>query len=437
MSNDKIRTLGFGSTLAIVLASVIGTGIFTSVGLVAEYVDNPTHILLLWGLGGVMTLCGALCYAELGTVFPKSGGEYNALRKLYHPSLGFLFGWTSVVLDFPAANALTAIALAKYLQHLVDVPTTVLAAILVTAVTMVHAFSCKIGSRFQNSTVWLKMGLIVVFLVIGYFYLNSEAPMYYETHFEKPAPIDKWMIALLYVSYTFTGWSLAIYITDKVKDPVKTIPKTMVWGSVIITVLYLVIVYLFVSAVRIDDLKGHLDIGYLFSEAVLGDSYGKRFFDFLIAITLLSALSVDIWIGPQVSMAIGRDFRMFRWLGKINKEGVPTRGYFIQLLISLGFIFSSNFESVLLMSEFATGLFVLLTIVGVFIIRSRPSNFVIPYKTWGYPVTPLVFLVLSGAISLYILTDNFTEAVTGVFLTCLGLVFYWANQKYFPEKVKE
>lgn len=408
------RRLGLGITAAIVVANMIGTGVFTSTGFQAISLHDPKTILFAWIVGGVIALCGAACYAELGTLMPKAGGEYVYLREAYHPALGFMSGWVSLTWGFSAAIATAAILFAKYLGTLatgIADPTSVkiVAIALIGAMTLMHSFDAKLGGRVQQVFTIMKVALIVVFIVAGFFSGNGDW-----SHFEsqgggpgKPHGFENiltkdFAISLMYVSFAYSGWNAAAYIAGEVERPEKTLPRSLLLGTGTVMVLYLLlnVIYFYAlpsSTLAHGDGGGPIaEVGNAAAVQLFGQSAGNLITS-LIAIALVSAVSAMVMAGPRVYAAMASDRALPSVLGKLNKRGVPMYAVAAQGVLGTIFVLFSELEQLMRFVGFTLAIFAALTCSALFVLRRRGLRG--PYRTFGYPVTPILFILVSAWIA--------------------------------------
>ena len=262
MSLKKISVI---TATNLVIANMIGTGVFTSLGFQVASISSDLALISLWVVGGVAALCGALCYAELATALPKSGGEYNYLSRIYHPSLGFLAGGISAIVGFPAPIALAALAFGKYVEvFLPGVPPVTTSLLIVWIITAIHLFGLRAEERFQNWSTFLKIVLILGFIVAGFFMANPQhldlAPSAGALAAMVSGPFAK---SLVFVMYSYSGWNAASYITEEVKNPAKNLPWALLGGTIVVTVLYVVLNFIFLLGTPKQILAGQVEVGLL------------------------------------------------------------------------------------------------------------------------------------------------------------------------------
>ncbi len=434
MVNRKKHTdtkLDFVGVTSFAVANMIGTGVFTSLGFQLMDIKSPFAVLALWVVGGLIALCGSLTYGELGAAMPRSGGEYHYLSKIYHPALGFLSGFVSITIGFAAPVALACMAMGSYLGVLLQISGTVIALIALITITAVHLWSVRAGSRFQNLFTFFKIVLIVVFVVFGLTYtpqLQNIALVPDSTSLREiisPA----FAVSLIYVSYSYSGWNASAYIASEVNNPQRNLPRSLFGSVLLVTSLYVMLNYTFLKTAPIDELSGQIEIGFISATHIFGD-VGAAIMSALIGILLISSISSMIFVGPRVTQVMGEDILLFRLFAKKNSRGIPVNAILLQFFISLLFIISGTFEQVVTYSGFILSTFTFLTVAGVFVHRRKFKTSPRPYKTWGYPVVPIIFLALTGWTMCFLIIRKTDEALLGMLTLLVGIAVYYLNRLY-------
>lgn len=410
------------------MSNMVGTGVYTSLGFQVGALPSGFVLLTLWLVGGICALCGALCYGELGAALPRSGGEYQFLSRSIHPSVGFLAGWLAVTVGFSAPIALAAMAFAKYTQSVgLTFDGKWLAAVVVTLVACVHLLEVKRSSLFQNGAALLQFSLVLFFIGAGFFTnVNTDLPFF-------PQPGDwsliqsaPFAISLIYVLYAYQGWNASSYLAGEVDRPSRTLPLSVMIGTLAVTGLYLALNATFLKVAPLSALDGKIDIGHVAASYIFGDLGGK-IMSGLISIGLISTISAMTWIGPRVAAAMGEDAKILSVLSRRSKNGVPYAALILQYLIILFFIFTSSFRQVLTYVQFSLTLSSFLTVLGLMILRYREPDLPRPYRAWGYPVTPLIFMGISLWVLIHVARSSPKESFAGLATLALGLVVYWAS----------
>ena len=334
------RLPGGGSTVsllvatAIVVADMVGVGVFTSLGFQVKDIPSGFSILLLWVVGGIVALCGVFSYGELGAMFPRSSGEYNFLSRAFHPAFGFVAGWVSATVGFAAPVALAAMAFGEYGKSVLpDAPPLALAVGVVWLVSLVQLTGVKHSGTFQLIATILKVVLIVAFLACG-FVIGTPQPVTFAPQASDFSHIISapFAISLVFVMYSFSGWNAATYIIGEMKMPERNLPRAMLFGTLIVLVLYVALNAVFLHTAPIDKLAGQLDVARISGSYIFGE-FGGRIVGAMICFGLISSISAMMWIGPRVMMTMGEDIpalRMFARRLDQRRAGlchpVPARG---------------------------------------------------------------------------------------------------------------
>ncbi len=424
------RTIGFVTACSIVIANIIGTGIFTSLGFQLADIQSGFALLMLWVVGGIAALCGALCYSELSAALPRSGGEYHFLSQIYHPALGFMAGFVSATVGFAAPIALAAMAFGRYLHGALDFGSPVLFSFAVVwLVALFHLKNLRLGSAFQNLSTLIKLLLVGALIAAGFF-VQPKQPIDF-----LPAPGDTmsifgapFAVALVYVMYSYSGWNAAAYITGEIKQPATNVPRSLLVGTGLVIVIYVLLNAVFLAATPAQELKGQLEVALIAGKHIFG-SNGGRLAGAVICLGLISAISSMTWIGPRVSMSMGEDHWLLRLLGRKNPHGIPTNAMVLQLLIVNLLLFTSSFESVVQYTQFSLLLCSLFTVLGVIVLRTKRPEIARPYRLWAYPLPPIIFAVITLWMMFYLLRWKTTESLAGLATAIVGLLLYFCAGK--------
>lgn len=439
---QDLRLVTLFTATCIAIANMVGTGVFTSLGFQVIDIQSGFSLLFLWLIGGIFALSGALCYGELGAAMPRSGGEYHYLSQIYHPVVGFLSGWVSITVGFAAPIAAAAMALGAYFssvflapplavtpgEYSSNVPLTLpitIATIAVIAISLLHCQNLKLGSIFQQAFTLLKVLLIAILILSGLFLATPQDVSFLPSTQDFPLIFSSpFAISLVYVTYSYSGWNASVYLASEIKEPEKNLPRSLLIGTAIVMVLYLLLNFIFLYSTPIDKMAGELEVGAVAASHIFGNSGGK-IMSLLIAFGLISSISSMVWAGPRVTQVIGEDIPFFRILAKKNRHGVPHYAILLQLGIVIALLITATFEAVIAYLGFTLTLSSFMTVLGVFVHRWRYPDASRPYRTWGYPVTPIIFLAISLWILIFLLMGKPIESLAGLATIALGLPFYW------------
>ena len=424
------RTVGFLTASSIVVANIIGTGIFTSLGFQLADIQSGFPLLMLWVIGGIAALCGALCYGELSATLPRSGGEYHFLSEIYHPALGFMAGFVSATVGFAAPIALAAMAFGKYFVGVFGVGSPVLLSfVVVWLVTAFHLGNLQVGSVFQNLSTLVKLLLIGALIGAGFFVHPKQPISFLPTRGDAMSIFGApFAVALVYVMYSYSGWNAAAYITGEIKQPEKNVPRSLLAGTGVVIVLYVLLNAIFLATTPVQELKGQLEVGLIAGKHIFGAN-GGRVAGAVICLGLISAISSMTWIGPRVSMSMGEDHWLLRLLGRKNPHGIPTNAIVLQLLIVNVLLLTRSFESVVQYTQFSLLLCSLFAVLGVMVLRETRPQIARPYRVWAYPLPPIIFSVITIWMMVYLLRWKTIESLAGLATAIAGFLLYFCAGK--------
>jgi APA family basic amino acid/polyamine antiporter len=429
-STQSARTISLLTATCIVVANMVGTGIFTSLGFQVGALPTGFAIMALWAIGGLCALCGALSYAELGAALPRSGGEYHFLREIYHPAVGFVAGWISATVGFAAPVAIAAIPFGTYLAGVVPgLNPLFLSLAVVWITTLVLLWDLRLGSGFQNTSTLLKVALILVIIAAGFYVKGTQPISFLPVRADRALIVSApFAISLYWVMYAYSGWNASTYIVGEVRNPARAIPLSLGLGTLLVTALYLGINAVFLRTTPAAEMVGKQEVGLIAGVHIFGEAGGKVMAVF-IALGLVSAVSAMMWIGPRVTVAMGEDLRALSWLARRNARGIPIRATLVQFAIVNLLILITTFQKVVNYVQFSLMLSSTLTVLGVIVLRWRRPDLPRPYRTWGYPVTPLIFLAVSGWMLWHLLEDSSTREASlwGLATAALGLLVYFLS----------
>jgi APA family basic amino acid/polyamine antiporter len=403
------RQLGLFPSTNIVIANMIGAGIFTTSGLLLAGLHNPILMMVLWAVGGIIAICGALSYGELGAAMPQAGGEYLFLSKLYNPLSGFLSGWVSFMVGFSAPIAASALGFSAYFCRAVPVLPAwldkagiisplwtgkLLAVSVILIFTFIHYRGIKYGAKIQNVLTGLKVILIITLLIAGFTSGKGDLSNFSKGGSVAPG-LAGWKtigLSLMWIMFAYSGWNASTYLGAEIKNPSKILPRSLLFGTGIVILLYLGINMLYIYGINPEAMKGVISVGGL----AMGNLFGRSadiLFSLLIAFALFSSLSAFIIIGPRVYYSMAKDGLFFKSAGKIHeKYQVPSNSILLQCIIAVIMVLSGTFEQVLTYMGFALGIFPILTVFGVMKLRrENPDAIRMP----GFPITQIIFIIAS------------------------------------------
>lgn len=417
------RKLGLFPLTNIVIANMVGAGIFTTSGLLMKDLHHAGVMLALWIVGGLIALCGALSYGELGAAIPRAGGEYAFLSRLFHPVLGFLAGWVSFFVGFSAPIAVSAIGFTEYIArafpsilhvgifgspfaqsilrflHVTneDALKKLYAILVIAAFTFLHTRGLELGARVQNFLTGMKILLIIALVTAGFAVGKGSL-----THLTASGGFDfgfggwKTMgLALMWIMFAYSGWNASAYVGSEVKNPARNLPRSLLLGTGVVVVLYVALNLFYIYAVPPAGMEGVVSIGGLAAGNLFGKS-AETILSILISFALFSSLSAFIILGPRVYYSMAKDGVFFKSLAKVNPRFcVPSRAIVLQGLIAVVLVLFGSLRQLLTYMGFSLGIFPILAVVGVFKLRRSGRSVV---KLPGYPVVPAIYILAGVSI---------------------------------------
>jgi APA family basic amino acid/polyamine antiporter len=425
-----VPTISTFTATAIVVADMVGIGVFTSLGFQVLEITSGFSLILLWVVGGIVALCGAFCYAELASMFPRSSGEYNFLRRSYHPAAGFLAGWLSGTVGFAAPIALAAMAFGEYFKAVMpNAPPLILGLAVTWLIALVHLSGLKFGGAFQNVSTVLKLALIAALIVAG-FALGTPQPISFAPSLADLPQVASapFAISLVFVMYSYSGWNAATYIIEEIRDPARSLPRALFAGTLIVLVLYVGLNAAFLHSTPLAAMAGQIDVAVVAGSHIFG-ARGGQVVGLLICLGLVSSISAMTWIGPRVAMVMGEDVSVLRVFARRSRRNVPAVAILFQLLVSNVLLFTRSFEAVLDLIQFSLSFCSFLTVAGVIKLRITHPDLPRPYRTWGYPVTPLVFLAVTTFMMYYLMVNRPVQSFAGFLIMLVGLALYGLSRR--------
>jgi APA family basic amino acid/polyamine antiporter len=358
-------------------------------------------------------------------MFPRSSGEYNFLSRAYHPAFGFLAGWVSATVGFAAPVALAAMAFGEYAKSIdPSLPSIALAIGVVWLVSLVQLCGVQHSSTFQLIATALKVVLIAAFLIAG-FAIGAPQPISFAPSASDIGHIASapFAIGLVFVMYSFSGWNAATYIIGEMRMPQRNLPRAMLAGTLIVLVLYVALNAVFLRTAPVDRLAGQIDVASVAGSYIFGD-LGGRIVAAMICIGLVSSISAMMWIGPRVMMTMGEDIPAIRLFARKSGNGAPVYAILFQLAVATLMMLTRSFEAVLDFIQFALLFCSFFTVLGVIKLRFSHADLPRPYRAWGYPITPLVFLLVTAFMMYYLLTERPVQSLSGMLVMLSGLLIY-------------
>lgn len=431
MTTQQKYTLSVGITL--VIANMIGTGVFTSLGYQVGPIPSGFSILVLWLIGGVVALAGAFTYAEISTTLKKSGGEYYYLSSIFHPALGFVSGWMSMLVGFAGAISAVAIAIGEYSTVIFGLPPKVIAIVAILIVTTVHWFGVKTGGVAQTILTSTKLLLIAFFCIAPFFVADiskSQISFLPQASDWQLMTSTGFAVSLVFVVYAYTGWNAAAYIAGNLENPAKNLPRSLILGTLIVVVVYLSLNAMFLYVATFDELAGKNDIGNVIAFKLFGPQKGA-IFSALFSTALLSTLSAMTIAGPRVLEAMGSDYAKLNQFSTKNRYDMPYLALLGQGGWAIFLVVVSSFKEIIQYISVSLSIFSMITVIGVFFLRRNTVHDGVSFRIPFYPVTPLIFIGCTCWMLYYVAAEDpkiiLYSVVTMIF--GYGMYRYVSKQK--------
>ena len=430
---NKSPGISLAAATAIVVASMVGTGVFTSLGFQIASIPSGFPVLLLWGIGGVVALCGALCYAELVSMMPRSGGEYHLLGRVYHPLAGFLAGWVSITAGFSATVALMAMAFGAYAHGVwpvIDEKYAGCAIIVILA--LLRLGGAQFIAKFHVSITIVKVLLIAAFILGAWFVGHANWDVL------KPQVGDQAKVFsldfannLFYVMFAYSGWNSAAYVAGEMHHPKRNVPLALGLGTLIVAALYLSLNAVFLTCGDWSAMIGKKEVGLVAAQQIFGER-GGAIMGALIAFGLLSTVNALLWSGASTMRVIGQDVRLLGWLNRSTKNGEPLGAVITLTVFALAILFTGSFDALLKYIQALLELCAALVVFGVIWMRIRQPHRERPFKVPFYPLPPLIFVGTSAWMLWSLVKMQPKETLYGAATLVIGAVIYLVSPKRVP-----
>lgn len=418
-----MKKIGWKTATAIVISNMVGTGVFTSLGYQVPELHNTFTIILLWTIGGILALIGAFIYAELGAHFKQSGGDYIYLSRTYHPIMGYITSWVSLIVGFSGPIALAALAMAKYLGFENERSTAIL---IIIIIAVFQCFSLKVSSRFQNIFAVLKVAFIVVLILIGISISPSPTnALLWDNSWTHEIIVPAFASSLVFVTYAYTGWNSASYIVEEIEKPKVNLPKALIIGTVYVTVSYVLVNFVFLKHASIEQMEGKEDIANIAFTNILGVR-GVKWISYLIALQLVSTISGYLWVGSRVTQATAKENHLWSYLGKENKNRIPIWAVVAHTLIGILIILSGKFEEIFIYTAFVLQLLSTAAVSTSLFIKKKDR---VLFKGNIFLLMPGIFLLFSFYILYFTFVNHPRESIIGLGIIGAGMTLYFFDKK--------
>jgi len=451
------RQLGLFDSSMVMVGIVIGSGIFVTTGIMAKYIPSAGLILLAWTVGGLLTLAGALTYAELGAAMPEAGGQYVYLREAYGPMGAFLFGWILFLVYMTGGIAGLALAFAEYFGNFfpsLSTETLLLNKSLKVfhssihislsagqfvgvAVILLLSFFNYLGVVFgkfiQNILTVIKIGIVTVIIILGFALGQGTAPnlALNPGGWSFGQMVLGFGMALVAVTWAFDGWNNVNFVAGEIKNPKRNLPRALILGTIGVTVLYVLINYIYLYALPMNKIIGEVKIAEHATSALFGGSIGALI-SAVVLISIFGAINGSILAGPRVYYAMARDKLFFQKASQVHPRfKTPGFAIIIQGIWASILTLAGTFEQLFTFAMFIAIIFWIAAALSVFTLRKKLPDLPRPYKTWGYPIVPIIFILASLGILINTLFEKPIEALAGILFTAMGIpvYFYWKRKQ--------
>ena len=428
------------SATALVIANMIGAGIFTTTGFQAADLGHPLFIFVLWIVGGILALLGALCYAELGAMMPQAGAEYVYLKETYGPAIGFMSAFVSLVAGFSAAIAAATksfvIYLGQFLPFLAADPTLggtvavsdLIAVGLVWLLLAIHLRAVQSGTGFNDfMTVFKVAGIVAILLAAASIgrgsisNLVTVSPSFQEM--SRTDTLAAFGTSLIFVMFCYSGWNAAAYVAGEMEDPQRDLPRSLISGTAIVLLLYLGLNAVYFYGASVDELAGQVEVGLVSSRTLFGN-WGVSLVTVVLCASILASASAMTLAGPRVYYALGKDFTTFSLLSRTRRTGAPAIALIVQGVVTTIIILSGRVDQIQQYAGFTLTLFASLAVSCVIVLRIRRPDLKRPFRAWGYPVSPLLFLAVSGWMMYWAIQGRPAESILSLLTVLFGGVIF-------------
>ena len=454
---NLVRQLGLFDSTMVMMGIIIGSGIFTTTGIMAKYIPSTGLILLAWLVGGLLTLAGALTYAELGAALPEAGGQYIYLREAYGPMAAFLFGWILFLVYMTGGIAGLALAFAEYFGNffpsfsteVLIFDTTInvfrssihfsisagqlVGVAVILFLSFINYIGVLFGKLIQNIFTVAKIGIILVIILLGFTIGQGSTPQiaFNPGGWSLGQMILGFGVALVAITWAFDGWNNVNFVAGEIKNPKRNLPRALILGTLAVTILYVLINYIYLYALPIESITGVVKVAEQATSALFGASTGGLI-SAVVLISIFGSINGSILAGPRAYYAMARDRLFFKKASQVHPRfKTPGFAVVIQAIWASLLTMAGTFEQIFTFAMFIAIVFWIAAAASVFTLRIKRPDLPRPYKTWGYPVVPAIFILASLGILLNTLLEKPVEALAGILFTALGIpvYFYWKRKR--------
>jgi APA family basic amino acid/polyamine antiporter len=429
------RAIGLRSAILFVVGSVIGSGIFLTTGGMAMVIPSASLLLAAWVLGGVLAIAGGLTYAEMGAMFPRSGGVYVFLKEAYGPLPAFLYGWAALFVVISGGIAAVAVGFAAYLSYFIPTLTTtsllgiegtkLVAASVILVLGAVNYTGVRSGNMVNVVTTAAKVGALAALPVMALVAARAHPQFLPIVPPGLDRPAASFGVAMIAVLWTYEAWYFITYAAGEIKDPQRNLPRALFGGILLLTAIYVVVNIAYMYALTLDEMKGTTRIAERAATALIGP-VGATFIALTVLISTFGNNAAAILGGSRLLFAMASDGVFLPVASRVHPRYLTPHVAIVALTVwSALLALSGTYEQLFTYVMFASILFSVAAGVALFRLRSTMPDRPRPYRTWGYPFVPLVFIAGSAAFVLNTLFERPVESLAGLGLLALGLPAYW------------
>jgi APA family basic amino acid/polyamine antiporter len=420
-----LKKISWFTAAALVVSNMIGTGVFTSLGYQVAFLNNTITILLLWALGGLLALFGTFCYAELGNYYKESGGDYIFLSRAFHPILGYLTSWISLVVGFSAPVSLAALAMSKYLQIFGWDLGSGFAIWVIVLVAISQSISLKSSSNFQNIFTVIKVLFVLGLIILGLsMATQGTSSLRWDSSWISEIQHPSFAFSLVFVSFAYTGWNSASYIVSEIKNPKKNLSKALILGTLFVSTVYILLNFVFLKHASIAVLSNQEDVASIAAQNFLG-STGAKWVCFFISAQLIATISGYLWIGSRVCFATSKEHKLWSFMNKSRNE-TPYIAVWVQALIAILIIASGGFAQIFIYASFVLQFISVIAIAAVFRIPAKKR---LLFKGNYFYIFPVIYIVFGVYICVFTFIQHPVESLLGLSTILTGLILYFVDRE--------
>jgi APA family basic amino acid/polyamine antiporter len=429
-STELPRTLNLLDATMINIGSMIGSGIFIVPATIALQLHSTPLIIAVWIVGGIVSLFGALAMAELGAMMPHAGGQFVYLRATYGPLAGFLYGWTLFIVIQTAAIAAVAVGFATYLGFFLPLDATAIRVVAIASIVLLTAINCygaKLGATVQNIFTFLKVGALAA-IVVASFTLSGGSSANFNSitpTLQNSSLLNAFALALVGVLWSYDGWIEITYVAGEVKNPERNIHRSLLISTLVVIGFYILVNLAFIYVLGVEKVAASSLVA---SDAatVIHGSIGAGIVAATVAVSMFGANNGFVFTGSRIYYAMARAGLFFRSLGSIHPRfETPVASLLAQGAWSCLLVLSGTYDQLITYIIFASFLFYAMSCAAVIILRRRSPDALRPYKTWGYPLTPIVFILFAIALTINTIVESPSDTAIGCAMILAGIPAYW------------